>query len=444
MTLERLPARDTLARLRDNKHRIYPSEKRGAERLMPFARPAVKAGFRFGPEAKIFATGSCFARNVEKSLRFIGANVVSSPTDIPVPSGATQVFQLYNKYTVHSILNEFRWALGGAPVDHAATLIADAQGNYYDMQVAASSDITGDRATMAAFRAAYNASFARAAEADVVILTLGLVECWYDLETGLYLNMAPPKPLLDAHPDRFEFHLLDHDDVYRALCDIHALLTEGRADPPRLLVTVSPVGLAATFREMDVLVANSYSKSVQRAAVEAFVLSHDASYFPSYEYVTLTDRKFAWGNKDFRHVRQETVDRIMADVLEAYVGPSPEQRLLHVRGHAQAHFDADDHDTVAALIEPYLAEMGDEPELLWLLARSERARGNWEQSVDVCRRLIALEPEGLLKSAGRTALNTLAMIVKKGDDSAAPQLAEMADWYRAQFPEDAEFLKKFA
>lgn len=444
MTLERLSARDTLARIRDNKTRIYPSEKRGAERLMPFARPAVKAGFNFGPDAKIFATGSCFARNVEKSLQFIGANVISSPTDIPAPKGAKQVFQLYNKYTVHSILNEFRWALGGTRPDHAATLISDADGNYYDMQVAASAEITGDKATMAAFRTAFNASFGRAAEADVVILTLGLIECWYDLETGYYLNMAPPKPLLNAYPDRFEFHLLDHDDVYAALCEIYRLLTEGRINPPHLLVTVSPVGLASTFREIDVLVANSYSKSVQRAAVEAFVMNHDASYFPSYEYVTLTNRKFAWGNKDFRHVRSETVDRIMADVLEAYVGPSPEQRLLHTRGHAQAHFDNDDHDKVVELIEPYLTEVGDNAELLWLLARSERARGNLWQSVELCRRLIEMEPERLMKSAGRTALNTLAMMQKKGDHEAAPLLALMIEWYRGQFPEDVDFVTRFA
>ena len=89
MPLEKVSAEDVYARLRDNIARIYPSEKRGAERLFPFAQPEMEARFQFTKESSIFATGSCFARNVEKSLHFIGANVVSSPTDIPAPPKAT-------------------------------------------------------------------------------------------------------------------------------------------------------------------------------------------------------------------------------------------------------------------------------------------------------------------------------------------------------------------
>ena len=55
-----------------------------------------------------------------------------------------------------------------------------------------------------------------------------------------------------------------------------------------------------------------------------------------------------------------------------------------------------------------------------------------------------MEPERLMKSAGRTALNTLAMMTKKGDHEAAPVLALMIEWYRGQFPEDVDFVKRFA
>lgn len=437
MPLEKTSAEDVFARLSGNKNRIYPSEKRGRERLFPYAQPAVRAGFRFTRDSKIFATGSCFARNVEKSLHFIKANVVSSPIDIPAPPQAEQIFQLYNKYTVHSILNEFRWALSGKPVDHSAGLVADRQGRYYDLQVASSPDITGTKEEMTAFRAAYNASFGRARGADVVIITLGLVECWFDTETGVYLNMAPSKQLTEQYPGRFEFHLLDYNDVYGALVEIESLLRKENPKPPQILVTVSPVGLAATFREDDVLVGNCYSKSVQRAAVEAFTMHHDATYFPSYEYVTLTDRKFAWGNKDFRHVRQETVDRIMADVLLSYVGPSPEQELLHTRGHAQARFDNDEHDAVIALIEPKLGQFGEEGDLLWLYARSLRIVGRQQECLDVCRKLMLMDA-GPARSAGRTAINTARMM------GAMDQYEYLKDVYRATFPDDADFPDKVA
>lgn len=435
MPLEKTSAEDVFARLGGNKHRIYPSEKRGADRIFPFAQPHVRAGFQFTPDSKIFATGSCFARNVEKSLHFIKADVVSSPTDIPAPPKAEQVFQLYNKYTVHSILNEFRWALSGDPVDHAAGLVADKQGRYYDLQVASSPDITGTKEEMTAFREAYNASFARAGAADVVIITLGLVECWYDTETGVYLNMAPSKPLTQQYPGRFEFHLLDYNDIYAALVEIEGLLRKDNPNPPNLLVTVSPVGLASTFREDDVLVTNCYSKSVQRAAVEAFVMNHDAHYFPSYEYVTLTDRKFAWGNKDFRHVRQETVDRIMADVLLSYVGPSDAQELLHTRGHAQGRFDNGEHQMVIDLIEPKLDKFGDEADLLWLYARSLRLVGRQEECVEVCDKLMDMGA-GPSRSAARTAINTARML---GQSEAFEGFKTR---YAQTFPDDAAFLEQ--
>jgi len=436
MPIERVTAEDVYARLRRNTERIYPKENKGLERISPFAQPCGRAGFTFAPGAKIFATGSCFARNVEKSLRQIGAQVTSSPTTLPVGRGAAAQSSLYNKYTVHSILNELRWALSGAPVDHSQYLIPDAGGRYFDMNVTQARDVTGTLDEMTAFRAAYNASFARAAEADVVILTLGLAECWYDTATGIYLNMAPSKPLLKHHPGRFEFHVLDYNDIYDALCEIEALLGRGRTDPPHMLVTVSPVGLAATFREQDALVANCYSKSVQRAAVEAFVTTHRASYFPSYEYITLSDNRFSWGDQDYRHVRQEAVDRIMADVLKLYDGPSQGQRLLEARGHAIPLLDEGHAEAVAVLVEAYNAEFDPDDSLQWIYARALRKLGRRVDCVEVCRG-IARGKGKQARAAMRTAINELKLLKDRD------RLAEACAFYAREFPRDAAWVEKF-
>ncbi len=85
----------------------------------------------------------------------------------------------------------------------------------------------------------------------------------------------------------------------------------------------------------------------------------------------LTDHKFAWGNKDFRHVRQATVDRIMAEVLRAYVGPSDKHQLLY--------------------------------------AQALRQVGRREDSIAQCRLLMNLNV-GQSQSAGRTAVNTMRML----------------------------------
>jgi len=75
-----------------------------------------------------------------------------------------------------------------------------------------------------------------------------------------------------------------------------------------MLVTVSPVPLLSTFRDVDVLVANTYSKSVQRAAIDEFIADADGvDYFPSYEFVMLSNPTIAWSRGDYRHVNADLV-----------------------------------------------------------------------------------------------------------------------------------------
>ena len=436
MPLEVMSTADVFDRLGANDFRIYPKANRGVERLSPYAQPHGRAGFAIPPDAAIFATGSCFARNVEKSLKFINFNVVSSPWTLPVPREGEEQSSLYNKYTIHSILNEFKWALSPTPVDHAQYIVADKKGLYHDLNVTSHADVTGTLEEMTAFRAAFNATFAAAATADVIIVTLGMVECWYDTVTQTYLNVMPPKSLIAHHPDRFQFRVLDYNDILAALSELHAIISRDRDTPPNIIVTVSPVGLAATFRPDDVLVANCYSKSVQRAAVEAFTMTHDAHYFPSYEYVTLTDSKFAWADRDFRHVRQETVDRIMADVLLAYAGPSRGQLLLYLRGHGTALHENAEYAKLVELIEPHIVEYCDEADILWLYARGLRQVERREDAVEVCRLIMRMDSK-VAHAAGRTAVNTLQMMK---DPQGMPDLL---DEYSGIFPDDRDFIAKF-
>ncbi len=436
MPLEVMSTSDVFARLGDNNNRIYPKANRGVERLSPYAQPHAEAGFSIGADASIFATGSCFARNVEKSLKFINFNVVSSPWTLPVNREGEEQSPLYNKYTVHSILNEFKWALSSEPVDHSKYIVADKDGLYYDLNVTSHVDVTGTLEEMTHFRKSFNATFAAAATADVIIVTLGMVECWFDTETQTYLNIMPPKSLMSQYKDRFQFHVLDYKDIVSALSELYAVISKDRETPPNLIVTVSPVGLAATFRPDDVLVANSYSKSVQRAAVEAFTMTHDAHYFPSYEYVTLTDSKFAWSDRDFRHVRQETVDRIMADVLLAYAGPSRGQQLLYLRGHCTALHENGEYAKIVEMIEPHLDTYSDEADILWLYARGLRQVSRREDAIEVCRTIMRMDAK-VAHAAGRTAVNTLKMI------NGTPGMDALLDEYTELFPHDTDFIAKF-
>ncbi len=69
--------------------------------------------------------------------------------------------------------------------------------------------------------------------------------------------------------------------------------------------------------------ANAYMKSVLRAAAEAFVRGHeDVDYFPSYESVVLSDRRYAW-RADQAHVSDEMVRLNVVRMIEAYAEDPP-------------------------------------------------------------------------------------------------------------------------
>ena len=171
--------------------------------------------------------------------------------------------------------------------------------------------------------AEYYDTLKRLKETDIVVITLGLVETWYDKKAGVYINLAPHPRLVKSDPERFEVHVLDYDDILADVREILQILRRECKPGVRFLVTVSPVPLAATFRGQDVLQANAYSKAVQRAAIEAIVLEYsDVTYFPSYEMVTLAAPEEAWIKEDYRHVRPDAVDRIMRLVVSKYVDKS--------------------------------------------------------------------------------------------------------------------------
>ena len=86
-----------------------------------------------------------------------------------------------------------------------------------------------------------------------------------------------------------------------------------------MILTVSPVPLTSTFTSADVAVANTYSKSVLRAAVEELIAERPrADYFPSYESVVLTERKLAWLD-DQVHVSSEFVQFNVDRMIRRYV-----------------------------------------------------------------------------------------------------------------------------
>lgn len=319
--LESIPGAEAFQRIRRNKLRRYPSPERDGDRLYPLASPAARPSFSIQQTDTIFTIGSCFARNVESALIDNGLTVTSRELDLgPIGESLGFAANFYNKYSIHSVLNEIRWALEPETFPGEDIIYPVNNGEEYaDLQLGMAR-LKYPLDEIMDFRQRFTGVMGRVLDADVIIITLGYVETWYDNKLGIYLNVSPPQPMVNAEPERFEFRVLSFQDVLEGLEEIYALLTKHRSKPLKMLLTVSPVPLLSTFRDMDVLVANAYSKSVQRAALEQFVLNREGvDYFPSYEFVTLSNPTVAWSRGDYRHVSPDLVARIMANVVQSYI-----------------------------------------------------------------------------------------------------------------------------
>jgi hypothetical protein len=79
------------------------------------------------------------------------------------------------------------------------------------------------------------------------------------------------------------------------------------------------VPLLNTFSTMDVVVANTYAKSLLRAVAQEWAAAHDnVDYFPSYEIVQNSDRAAVW-KADLRHVEGAGAQHIMNLFLQSYL-----------------------------------------------------------------------------------------------------------------------------
>lgn len=286
-------------------------------RVEPIAKPSFDVAFEIEQGEKIFTVGSCFARNVEMELLRRGF-------DLPMRSlFRTEAFRgldpgVVNNFGTPSIYNEFAWALGARPFVADDHIVEVQTGKFVDLHVISS--IRPDRREIVeARRQAITEAYRSVLDCRVLIMTLGLVEVWFDSRSGYYLNSPPLPSMLRAEPDRFRLHVLSFEETYKYLEDALLLVrSKGRSDL-RVILTVSPVPLAVTHRRQDVMVANCYSKSVLRAVAETITYKHDfITYYPSYESVILSDRKTVWRD-DFTHVTDEIVAVNVGRMIDAYV-----------------------------------------------------------------------------------------------------------------------------
>jgi hypothetical protein len=287
-----------------------------------FFRPHVPDRLRLVENEPIFAIGSCFARNVEAFLRPRFRVPSHVPTaDVPADIAAlhadlTANLTLWHRYNVFSVFHSLQWALEPGAPSASHRWLDVGGGLVLDPYAGCLPPLPADGARRAG--AWIDRTMATVRDCRVVVVTLGLSEVWEDSETGLVMNRAPVTEMWRAYPNRFRFRVSGCAETLAQLEALHALLSRHCAEQFRIVVTVSPIPLLATFRDLDIVVANAASKAILRAAVDAWAAERpDVHYFPSYELVLNSDQSGAW-MEDRRHCTPQMIRQVMTYFLNEF------------------------------------------------------------------------------------------------------------------------------
>ncbi len=313
MKSSRTSYEDTMRGFRANMGRKYPSntDKRAVDGVV---FPTLNPSFCIPTDGTVFTIGSCFARNIEEALLKIGVNVPSAQYQVPPTEASGRSNAILNQYNAGTMYEIVNMTLNEGEIRGGLYEISD--GLYGDALLATAVKHPVPMSRIEERRKEIVNLYKNGIhQCDTIIVTLGLVECWFDLEDQIYLNNFPTSRIANAAPTRFEFRRLG---VEASLNFISKMLELMCGDSNRKVVlTVSPVPIGSTFSELDCVAANGYSKSVLRVVAEE--LSHRFSfvdYFPSYEIVTSSG--FQNYMDDQIHVKPQIVHRIVDYMLDNY------------------------------------------------------------------------------------------------------------------------------
>ncbi len=309
--------------------------------------PVVRSPFSIRRDLPVATAGSCFAQHISRTLERLGFSYLVTERFAPTPGVIDENYGVYparfgNLYTARQLVQTFDRAYGDfVPCDDVWT---GPDGTAIDpfrprIQTGGFPSAEALRADRERHLTAVRRMFETC---GVFIFTLGLTESWMSARDGAVFPLAPGvvSPFVDEAA--YRFHNFGAAEV---TTDLMAFLTRlAEVNPAaRVILTVSPVPLIATYEDRHVLVSTIASKSILRAAVEEVTrIASQVAYFPSYEIVTGPQARGRFFAPDLREVTDEGV---------AYVMSLFERHFLNTGGLPSTELSEEDERRMAELAE---------------------------------------------------------------------------------------------
>lgn len=280
-------------------------------------------------DEKVATAGSCFAQHVARHLSASGFNYLVTESAHPiVPEAAARAagYGVYsarygNIYTTLQLVQLFDRAYGRFEPVEDVWAAPDGKSVVDPFRPTIQPGGFVSEAEMRADRAQHLHRVREMFETlDILVFTLGLTEAWVSAVDGAAFPLCPGVAGGAFDPDRHVFRNLRVADV-REQIGAFAMRLRSVNPSARIVLTVSPVPLAATASGNHVLPAATYSKSVLRAAAQEAAEDLDGVfYFPSYEIITGPQARGRFFAEDLREVTEDGVDHVMRVFLRHAAG----------------------------------------------------------------------------------------------------------------------------
>jgi hypothetical protein len=322
--------------------------------------PMTDPKFVISPTDKVATMGSCFAQHISRHLMRRGLSYfVTEHGDPSMPPEelAARNFGVFsarygNVYTVRQAVQLFDRAFGRFSPQESAWESGDGFVDPFRPQIEPNPLCSIDDVDRS--RSEHLKTVRRLfTEADVLVFTLGLTETFMSKLDGSVFPIAPGVSGGSFDPDRYRFV---NFSVTEVIDDLRSFVHNVREVNPdvRLILTVSPVPLIATYEPRHVLVSTTISKSILRVAAHEISSTYDfVEYFPSYEIISGSALGAQYFDTDLRQVRQVGVDHVMRIFERHMLGldNSTESPILDQRPRATSGNVVCDEETIMKAIE---------------------------------------------------------------------------------------------
>jgi hypothetical protein len=291
----------------------------------------VTRGAHISRDDKVMTLGSCFAQRLGQELRSFGLTLFNTeppPQGLSAEEAQARQYGVYtarygNVYTPRQALQLLQRALGLLPPPTEGAWSNN--GRFVDA-LRPTIEPNGWATPEAVLREAdTHLGYVRDAFAGCnwLVMTLGLTEAWRSRLDGTVYPVAPGVAggSFDA-----EHHEFVNFSALEATTDLLAFigLLHDLNPQAKVLLTVSPVSMIATYEPRHVWESTVVSKAALRVAADAAErrFSH-VTYFPAYEIVTSPANNGRYYDDDLRQVSHHGIRQVMKAFRNAFLDGGP-------------------------------------------------------------------------------------------------------------------------